>query len=309
MCAPGAGWHGGAMRQSDIHRDPARIVIAGGGVAALETLIALRAMAPGDAEVTVVSASDTFSYRPLQVGEPFGLGSGQRYAIATICRDLGADFVHDRLVVRGCRRAHARRLPATGRSPTTSSCWRSAPTRSPLSSTASPSTARRFPRTSTRCCRRAASGLAEQLAIVVPDGASWSLPAYELALLTAAHSPRSKITLITYEHAPLEAFGALVSEAVTEILAASGVALRTGERAAIATPTALRLGWEWLEASRIVTPAVAHAARVSPACRAMSTASFRSTRSGVVDGACGHLRRRGRHDRPDQAGWTGGAAG
>src|SRR5204862_6634383 len=59
-------------------------------------------------------------------------------------------------------------------------------------------------------------GLAEHVAIVVPDGATWTLPAYELAMLTAGYFPRTRITLVTYERAPLEAFGRTASNAVVD---------------------------------------------------------------------------------------------
>src|SRR3954451_22679113 len=48
-----------------------RVLIAGGGVAALEALLALRADARDLVDVTLVADSEAFSYRSLQVGEAF----------------------------------------------------------------------------------------------------------------------------------------------------------------------------------------------------------------------------------------------
>jgi sulfide:quinone oxidoreductase len=48
------------------------IVIAGGGVAGLEALLALRAMARNHARLTLIAPDPDFSYRPLAVAEPFG---------------------------------------------------------------------------------------------------------------------------------------------------------------------------------------------------------------------------------------------
>lgn len=48
------------------------VVIAGGGVAGLEALLALSVLAKGLVDVELVSPTDEFVYRPLLVAEPFG---------------------------------------------------------------------------------------------------------------------------------------------------------------------------------------------------------------------------------------------
>src|SRR4051794_40205343 len=78
-------------------RDPHRIVIAGGGIAALEALVALREQASSGCRITLASPSTTFAYRPLAVQEPFGRGGGRRYSLPSIARDLGAAYVPDAL--------------------------------------------------------------------------------------------------------------------------------------------------------------------------------------------------------------------
>ena len=76
-------------------------------------------------------------------------------------------------------------------------------------------------------------GYAKRLAIVVPPGAVWPLPAYELALMTAGEASAMghddvEVTVVTPEHAPLSLFGEDVSLAIGEELATAGVRLRTG---------------------------------------------------------------------------------
>ena len=76
-------------------------------------------------------------------------------------------------------------------------------------------------------------GYAKRLAIVVPPGAVWPLPAYELALMTAGEAREMgqddvSITVVTPEHAPLSLFGDEASEAVADELHWAGIALRTG---------------------------------------------------------------------------------
>ena len=53
---------------------PTKVLIAGGGVAALETMLALRRMAEERVEITLISPESSFSYRPLAVAEPLGHG-------------------------------------------------------------------------------------------------------------------------------------------------------------------------------------------------------------------------------------------
>src|SRR5437762_7490792 len=70
-----------------------RVVIAGGGVAALEALLALRADAGQLVDMTLVADTDTFAYRSLQVGEAFGVGHPRRYSLAALAELNGARFV------------------------------------------------------------------------------------------------------------------------------------------------------------------------------------------------------------------------
>src|SRR5262245_20652767 len=57
-----------------------RVVIAGGGVAALEALLALRADAGPLIDVTLVANTDVFAYRALQLGD----GNPSRYQLASL---------------------------------------------------------------------------------------------------------------------------------------------------------------------------------------------------------------------------------
>jgi sulfide:quinone oxidoreductase len=101
-------------------------------------------------------------------------------------------------------------------------------------------------------------GFAPHVAIVVPDGVSWTLPAYELALLTSAWARRGqgaehRITLLTHEPAPLAAFGATVGRAVDELLGEAGVVVRCGVHPDVVTATSLRAGGMWIGVDRIIS--------------------------------------------------------
>lgn len=61
-----------------------RVLIVGGGVAGLEALLALRALAHDRLEVTLVAQHEWFIDRPMSVVEPFGLGAAGRHALPDI---------------------------------------------------------------------------------------------------------------------------------------------------------------------------------------------------------------------------------
>ena len=74
-----------------------RVLIAGGGVAALEAVLALRSLAPDDVAVTVLSGSDEFVYHPLTVLEPFAPHAVTRLAWSRAAAELGAAHIPGRL--------------------------------------------------------------------------------------------------------------------------------------------------------------------------------------------------------------------
>ena len=76
-------------------------------------------------------------------------------------------------------------------------------------------------------------GEVQRLVFAVPWGSVWALPAYELALLTAARlkayqTRNVELMLVTPEDAPLQLFGRSASDAVRELLGDADVTLITG---------------------------------------------------------------------------------
>src|SRR5919199_1424752 len=86
-----------------------RVVVAGGGVAGLETLIALRALAGERVDLALVAPEEHFALRALTVFEPFGGGDPRRHALAEVTEDLGAAWHRD-AVIRVDRARHTVRL-------------------------------------------------------------------------------------------------------------------------------------------------------------------------------------------------------
>lgn len=206
------------------------VVIAGGGVAGLEALLALFSLAEGLVDVELVSPSDEFVYRPLLVAEPFGAADVLRIELERVTRDTGARHTKDALVsvdpgartiatASGNTLEYDALLIALGAKPVEAV---------PGALTFSDEEERRrFADLLTSFGRR---GM-RRLAFVVPRAASWSIAAYELALLTAAerdarHLEGVEIMLVTHEAAPLDLFGSAASQLVAARLEEAGISLR-----------------------------------------------------------------------------------
>ena len=88
----------GMTRTAAETRGGTSVLVAGGGVAALETALALRALGPGRVHVELVAPELHFFYKPLAVAEPFGVGRVHRWELDDLVRAAGADFVPGELV-------------------------------------------------------------------------------------------------------------------------------------------------------------------------------------------------------------------
>jgi sulfide:quinone oxidoreductase len=208
------------------------VVIAGGGVAGLEALLALRSMAGERVSLRLIAPDPDFSYRPLAVAEPFALGHAHHVPLKQFAEETGAELVIDAVVgaddanrqVRlrdgGAQPFEALLLATGGRAVAGldggTTWWPEGD-----------------PDVYGGLLRDIDEGYTKSLAIVVPPGAVWPLPAYELALMTAGEAREMghddvRVTIVTPERTPLSLFGEEAGQAVAEELRWAGVDLRTG---------------------------------------------------------------------------------
>jgi sulfide:quinone oxidoreductase len=225
-------------------RCPLRVVVAGGGIAAAETMLALRHHAHGSVAITLLAPNATASYRPLGVVQPFG-GAAEEFELDALARDCAAKMHLDGVASVD---ANARTLTtfrdeqldydalvvATGA--------RADVAIKGALTFSGPSSAREF----RMILEEVRAGAVRRLSFVVPAGMAWSLPAYELALLTAEHVREHGLThvgltLVTAEHEPLAVFGADASAALAARLDEAGVEVLARTRAVGATPGVLEL--------------------------------------------------------------------
>src|SRR5215217_9377359 len=68
------------------------VVVAGGGVAALEAILALHALAEDRMTLELVAPEPDFTYRPLAVAEPFRIADVRRFPLVMFTEEAGADL-------------------------------------------------------------------------------------------------------------------------------------------------------------------------------------------------------------------------
>jgi sulfide:quinone oxidoreductase len=211
---------------------PRQVVIAGGGIAALELLLALRVLAGPRLAITLLTPDAQFAPRAMTVTEPFERGAAQALDWRQIALEQDARFVLDTVVAvdvaeriaftHGGRRLHYDALAlATG-------ARRVEPLHGALTFGMGGDAAAGVRRVVTRVLAHAAEGIV----FTLPSPSSWPLPLYELALLTAhelrEHGCDAPIRLVTPEQHALHLFGAAAHAAVVPMLDALGIELLTG---------------------------------------------------------------------------------
>lgn len=236
---------------------PFEVLIAGGGVAALEAALALQDLVPESVSVTLVAPEDTFIYRPERVGEPFGYPAARAYPLDELARDIGAELILDRLssvdparsIIRtedGRRLRYDALLLATG-------ARLRAAFRHGLSIDDD-----RLDEQLHGLIQDVEGGYVRSIAFVVPSTMPWPLTVYELALMTArrAYDMQTEVavTIVTPEDAPLAVFGEVASRAVARLLEGNGVATITSAHASVPEPgrVAIRPGDRTLIADRVL---------------------------------------------------------
>ena len=199
-----------------------RVAIVGGGVGALEVMLGLRDLAEERVDVTLLTPESEFRYRPASVAVPFGSGQVHRFALSDMAAAAGARLVTgslervdatNHLAVTDTREslAYDVLVIATGalRVPVLEGAltFRGEPDADAVRD----------------LLRQIEYGAVKRVAFALPRGASWALPLYELALLTATHVAQKKLPavsleLVTPEAQPLAQFGGDVSATVSQLL-------------------------------------------------------------------------------------------
>ena len=216
--------------------DRLRVTIVGGGVAALESALALARLAPERTDVTLIAPNAEFAYRPLAVREPFAYGPASRYPLRRIAADAGAELLVDELgwVDPDKHTLHTEAGRAIEYDTLVLALGARARPRYKHALTIDD---RNLEETLHGLIQDVEGDYVHSLAFVSPGRMAWPLPLYELALMTAGRAYdmgiELAITIVTPEDAPLAIFGATASESVAELLAGANIQTLTSAYAEI----------------------------------------------------------------------------
>ena len=236
-----------------------RVLIAGGGVAGLEALHGLRALAGERVDLTLIAPENEFVFRPLAVEEPFDVGRIRQVPLSRAARQAGADFLGTTVIGVDLENKVARTsdgnaleydalLIAVGA------------TALPAIPNAITWDDRADSETMGGLVRDIDEGYSHSLVVVIPPGPAWPLRGYELALYTAleAHSMSAdhRTTLVTPQPSPLELLGQRAVELVSNELQRAGVIEVSAERVEVerdqGSTVVLHPSGQRIEADRIL---------------------------------------------------------
>jgi sulfide:quinone oxidoreductase len=224
------------MTTQDNHPEKFRVLIAGGGVAALETALALKQLAGDRVQMTVIAPNEDFVYRPMTVREPFSFLGARHYPLEPILEDIGAELVRDKLgwVDHELRVAHTENEQQFEYDALVLALGTRISARYKHALTIDDRT---MDETLHGLIQDVELGYVDSLAFVAPGRMAWPLPLYELALMTAGRAydmnVEVPITIVTPEDRPLAIFGERASEGVAELLAKAKIETITNAYAEI----------------------------------------------------------------------------
>jgi sulfide:quinone oxidoreductase len=242
-------------------RSRPHVLIAGGGVAGLETLLALRALAGDRLDITILAPELRFVNRSMSAQQPFRVQRRRGFRLEDTAAELGAHWHRGALD----RVLHAEHRVVTKDRDSLSYdtlvlALGAHPQREWDAEGVLTYHGGRDGPNYRMLLHQLRNGRIEKVAFVKPAGASWPLPLYDLALMTAAEcgahdSPDVELSLITPEEEPLAIFGSRASAAISTMLRESGVTVQAGSYGRPGSPGKLAIspGDRSLTVDRIVT--------------------------------------------------------
>jgi sulfide:quinone oxidoreductase len=208
------------------------VVIAGGGVAALEAALALHKLAGDRVKLTLLAPTADFVYRPMAVLEPFVHKPPSQLSLAKFAAEVNATLEHGTVAAVDCQR----RVVQTGaqRELTYDALVIAVGARTgEVLPDAVALDVSHMDESLHGVIEEIDNGSLHSLALVAPKP-TWPLPVYELALLVQEHAREKNvdlaITIITSEQRPLAAFGESVSAGVAGILTDADIQMIVGAR-------------------------------------------------------------------------------
>jgi sulfide:quinone oxidoreductase len=210
------------------------LLVVGGGVAAVEALLALRELAPDMLDVTLLAPGPALVLAPESVAEATGGPPARRFDLAAITAELGVHLVRDALdAVDVVERR------ATTRDGTTLAYDALLLTLGAIAGPVLPGAVRfggvRDVPAVRSALERAEGSTRPTIAFVATGAVGWTLPVYELAALVAARFDERgqdrNLIVVTSEAEPLAVFGHTASRKVAHQLSELRLTVKTATMA------------------------------------------------------------------------------
>jgi len=222
-------------------------------------MMAVRDHAGERVDITLAAPDPDFVYKPLIVEEPFSAQPAEQHALAPIAEQFDAQFIqqpitavlpkaHKVELADGSSLEYDKLILCIGARPRPAFAHavplRTDGTVIPIDS----------------LLRETESSESGVMAFVIPPGRTWPLPVYELALMAQRRVRELGVQgveclVVTPEESPLIVFGRAASDAVSSLLAARGIKIRTAVRVKEAASGQLLLapGDERIEIGQMVS--------------------------------------------------------
>jgi sulfide:quinone oxidoreductase len=258
-----------------------RVLIAGGGVAGLEALLAVRELAGDNVDLMLVAPEDEFVYRPLAVQKPYSVGRIHRVPLTEAASGAGASFAGTTIqevdfagksvtTSDGARLEYDALVLAVGAKPR------------PIISRALTWDDRADAELIGGFFRDFEEGYSRRLVVIVPPGPSWPLRGYELALAITLDVKRMGLeidtSLVQPMPSPLDALGGPGRLEIMDELAAAGVSVFSADQVEIEDgqqrTLVLSPSGERIEADRVVA---------LPALRGRTVKGVPTDENGFID--------------------------
>jgi len=205
---------------------PHHVLIAGGGVAALEAMMALRSIAGDRVAITLLASGRDFRHRPMAVAEPFAIARTRHVALAAVAADFGAHVIAGALESVDPA-AHSVRTRGGEQIDYDALVIACGTRMRPAFADAHTIDDGELGETLRGLVRDVEQGFTREIAFVASTQALWPLPLYELALMTAQRAydmnATVDISIVSPESAPLALFGDAVSDELARLLDDAGI--------------------------------------------------------------------------------------
>ncbi len=243
--------------------DRLHVVVAGGSIAALETLGGLSRLAGDRVALTLVAPEDTFTYRPLALTPRSQPAAASPPSLGALAAVTGAHHVRDRIswvdptsrtvhTTTGARLDYDALVVAIGAR--ASAGYEHAVTLKPSAAAAVEG-----------LLADVRAGRARRAAFVVTEREGWLIALYETVLATAHAAEEAgqdcELTVLTPERAPLSVFGHRATRRILDLLEQLGVRVLSDVRVEVPAPGRVsadrpdRSSWEIDGLDRVVATA------------------------------------------------------